>query len=332
MLIYAGKVSEETKVGEARRAAKRAAESLGFNTELSERAALVATELGTNLYKHTNGAGGDLLIQITALGAASYLDFWALDQGPGIANVGLAMRDGFSTSGTYGSGLGGLQRQGVEFDLFSAPGRGTAVFARVGEASSNPGGEWCVGSLEVPVKNETVCGDGWSLKSAPGALVLLVADGLGHGPAAHEAAEEAKRVFRESAGTAPTELLSAIHRALHKTRGAAVAVASWDHARACIEYAGIGNIAGSVHVPEKTTQMVSLNGIAGHEARRVHAFDYDVPAGALVVMHSDGINTRWNLRDYPGLMLKHPALIAGVLYRDACRGRDDATVLVVRKR
>ena len=47
-------------------------------------------------------------------------------------------------------------------------------------------------------------------------------------------------------------------------------------------------------------------------------------------MHSDGLGTRWDLAKYPGLAARHTALIAGVLYRDFQRGRDDATVVVLR--
>jgi hypothetical protein len=49
-------------------------------------------------------------------------------------------------------------------------------------------------------------------------------------------------------------------------------------------------------------------------------------------MHSDGLNTRWDLALYPGIWSKHPALIAGLLYRDFSRERDDVTVLVAKSR
>jgi hypothetical protein len=54
-------------------------------------------------------------------------------------------------------------------------------------------------------------------------------------------------------------------------------------------------------------------------------------AGFLLVMHSDGLATHWNLDQYPGLVGRRPSLIAGVLYRDFARGRDDVTVVVAKK-
>jgi hypothetical protein len=76
--------------------------------------------------------------------------------------------------------------------------------------------------------------------------------------------------------------------------------------------------------------LVSHNGTIGVEVRRLQQFDYESPAEALLVMHSDGLQSRWSLEAYPGIMHRHPALIAGVLYRDYSRQRDDLTVCVVR--
>ncbi len=78
--------------------------------------------------------------------------------------------------------------------------------------------------------------------------------------------------------------------------------------------------------------MVALSGTAGHEVGAIRGFDYDWPGdGTLLIMHSDGIATHWDLATYPGLAVHHPALVAGVLYRDFSRGRDDATIVVARR-
>ena len=76
--------------------------------------------------------------------------------------------------------------------------------------------------------------------------------------------------------------------------------------------------------------MVSHNGILGHQVRKFQVFSYRFPRGALCIAHSDGIGPRWDLNHYPGLSARHPSLVAGVLFRDHRRGRDDATVVVVR--
>ncbi len=49
-------------------------------------------------------------------------------------------------------------------------------------------------------------------------------------------------------------------------------------------------------------------------------------------MHSDGLSSQWDLGAYPELRTRHPSIVAGILYRDCCRKRDDVTVIVIRER
>jgi hypothetical protein len=65
--------------------------------------------------------------------------------------------------------------------------------------------------------------------------------------------------------------------------------------------------------------------------RKVQEFEYAWPPGALLVLHSDGLATQWRVDDRPGLAARDAALVAGVLYRDWTRGRDDVTVVVTRR-
>jgi hypothetical protein len=82
--------------------------------------------------------------------------------------------------------------------------------------------------------------------------------------------------------------------------------------------------------PAGSRGLFTHNGTVGAQVRKVQEFEYAWPDGGLLVMHSDGLQTRWSMDPYPGLMARHPAVVAGVLYRDFQRGRDDATVLVLR--
>jgi hypothetical protein len=119
-----------------------------------------------------------------------------------------------------------------------------------------------------------------------------------------------------------------MHRALSGTRGATLAVARIG-AGAGVRYTGVGNIAGVLAGGERSRGLASQNGTVGVQMRKVMTFDYEWPAGGLLVMHSDGISSRWLLDTYPGLARRHPAIVAGVLWRDFSRGRDDATIVVV---
>jgi hypothetical protein len=175
---------------------------------------------------------------------------------------------------------------------------------------------------------EEACGDGWSARPHPDGMTLIVVDGLGHGPLAAEAARAALSVFDACHDRALTEILDRIHGALRSTRGAAVSVARLDLTRSYVQFAGIGNVAGTLVAGPVVRKMVLHNGTAGHTVRRIQEFTYEFTGRPLVLLCSDGLGTNWSLDRYPGLAMCHPSLIAGVLYRDFTRARDDVTVLV----
>jgi anti-sigma regulatory factor (Ser/Thr protein kinase) len=309
-------VSESSAVGGARRRASDLAQSLGFDAEGVGRVALVVTEAASNLVKHAGG--GELLLH--PCGAEGQLDLLALDRGRGIEDVARATRDGFSTGGTPGTGLGAIRRNSTVMDLYTRPGGGTGLFARLCVKAPRPRAME-VGAVSIRYPGEQVCGDGFATAEDAERWQVLVVDGLGHGLGA---------VFRATPMLGLPELLSRMHRALAPTRGAAVGVAEIDRGRELLRFAGIGNVAGSIVSGGQSRSTVSLYGTMGHDARRFQEFTYPWPRGSLFVLHSDGLSARWNLEDYPGLGARHPGLIAGILYRDFGRARDDATVVVLR--
>ena len=78
--------------------------------------------------------------------------------------------------------------------------------------------------------------------------------------------------------------------------------------------------------------MASHNGTVGHQLQRIQEFTLPWNSDSILVMHSDGLKSDWDLKRYPGIWSKHPALIAGMFYRDFSRERDDVTVLVAKNR
>lgn len=323
-------VSDVTQVGEARRALVALGARLGFDEVLSGKLAIVVTEAAGNLVKHAHG--GELVVRELGPGRRG-LEVIALDRGPGIADVARALQDGYSTSGTPGGGLGAIRRLTDEFDLYSSPGRGTAVFSRVVADDRAPGPipRLQAGAICLPMAREEVSGDAWDVRHTPEGARLLVVDGLGHGPDAHRAARRVMAAAFEERG-GPGAVVGACHDALRSTRGAALAVAEVHAARSRVRYAGVGNVTGSILGAARRQNMVSVNGTAGQGTLRVREFEYSWDPASVLVMASDGLGTRWSLDDYPGLASRHPALVAAVLYRDHGRGRDDVTVLAVRER
>jgi serine phosphatase RsbU (regulator of sigma subunit) len=160
--------------------------------------------------------------------------------------------------------------------------------------------------------------------------MVLIVDGLGHGFGAAEAAQEAVATFKQRMSLSPGEILSYINDALRKTRGAVAAIAEIRPSENRLVYAGVGNISGVVLTGETSRSLVSHNGTLGISTPKIQEFSSAWPADAVLVLHSDGIHTKWDLFQYPGLLARHPAVIAGALLRDFRRQRDDASVVVVK--
>jgi anti-sigma regulatory factor (Ser/Thr protein kinase) len=326
-------VEENSITAEARRTAREMALDLGMDAGGAEGVAIVATEACTNLLKHAGG--GQVLLQTSTEGfeAVPSLEMLAVDQGPGMTNLDNCLRDGFSTASSPGQGLGAIQRMSKQSDIYTLPGKGTVVLARWWALPNGwkPASGFRLGGVNVSMPGEEVCGDSWGFSRNGRDLMILVADGLGHGLEARLASAEAVRQLYENPETPPKALLTRIHQALRSTRGAAVAIAHIDSMRGKLTFAGVGNISARIYAGSEGRQnLVSLNGTAGQNCDRIMDFSYAWPEDGLLVLHSDGLSTSTGLESYPGLAARDPALIAGVLYRDFCRGRDDATVVIAK--
>lgn len=358
-------IGDTSGVAYARRGAAEAARTAALNETDAGRVAIVLTEAATNILKHAGH--GELLVRALDGG----VEIIALDRGPGMADVRAALADGHSTAGTPGTGLGAIRRQSNQLSIYSQPGAGTVLRALVqkGGAHFNPprapapgAGGPEIGAVCVPYPGEEVSGDGWQAEADESGISLAVADGLGHGAEAHAAAVAALDVLRRRSGLMPAALMELTHAALRATRGAALALVRLDLRRNGLTFCGTGNIsavafgmgkpntamsaasAASVAStsrlaepapiqPERDSyQIVSRNGIVGHTMRGTQEFELTWSADALLILHSDGIGTRWDLSAWPGLATQPAVVIAAVLYRDFARRRDDATVVVVRGR
>jgi anti-sigma regulatory factor (Ser/Thr protein kinase) len=320
-------VKDESQVAEARRETTIIARQQGFDEVDSGRVALVVTELATNLVTHASG--GEILVGIDEEGDRGGVQIVALDKGRGMANVQACLADGYSSAGTAGNGLGAITRLSTVVEIASWLGVGTAVLAVI-----EPGGvrgeratSRSFGAVSVSKLGEDVCGDAWAIDHSGASTTLFVADGLGHGPAAAEAAVEAVRLFRRFHGHQVPALLDYIHGGLRSTRGAAISMARFDPHSKQIAFGGIGNVAGVLSSRNELRRMAAMPGTAGYSVRKIQSFQYPFADG-LVILCSDGISTSWTLDRYPNLEAAHPTLIAAVIYRDFGRRRDDATVLV----
>jgi anti-sigma regulatory factor (Ser/Thr protein kinase) len=325
-------ITHASDVAAARRAGQKLADALGFDDVKAGRLAIIITEAATNILKHA-GEGTVTIMRTQSGVAMAGVDVVAVDNGPGIGDLEFSLRDGVSTAGTAGTGLGALRRQADEFDVWTRHGRGAAFFMRVWQGATPP--EPCgmeVGALCTPLAGEEACGDGWAVSCNADGATLLGVDGLGHGPEAAKAAAGAIQALEKRPAAAPADVLQTAHELLRLTRGAALSAARVDYGSGDLRFAGIGNVGGLVYDGMARRALVSHNGIVGHNMRKVQEFTAPFPPGALCVLYSDGIQSQWDLGDYPGLHVRAPALVAAVLMRDFIRRRDDAMVLVARRR
>jgi hypothetical protein len=246
----------------------------------------------------------------------------------------VSFEDGRSTAGTSGIGLGAARRMSDEFDIYSGVPHGTVVLARIRSktAAARRPFQFSVSGVSVAKAGESECGDAWTLSLGREGFWAFVADGLGHGHFAAQAASAAvtaAALDKSRGGCART--LEAVHNGIRHTRGAAGAMVEVTLERRLMIFAGVGNIGASILNNGAVRHAVSHNGTLGHQARVFREYSYPWPEQSLLVMHSDGLGSHWSLANYPGLAMRHTAVIAGVLYRDFNRGRDDVTVLVARE-
>lgn len=325
-------VNDDSQVHGAAASASAAAMAAGLNSSEHATCELLATELATNLVRHA--IDGRLLVSVTGRHAVQIV---AVDRGPGIADVDESMKDGFTTASSLGVGLGACRRGASQFDLYSRYGQGTVVMTRVGPAAAKSPGAVEVGGIITSHPGESTAGDGYGLAWEDDRLAIGVVDGLGHGAEAAKARQAALQVLEARAALDSAALLREIDVGLRATRGAAAAVVQIDGWSRQLTFAGMGNVSAHLFRPGADQTLMSRPGIlgvgqgVGGTPPRLHRFiSADWIAPAMLVLHTDGITSRWNLSDYPGADRHHPAILAALIWRDALRGNDDATVVVVR--
>ncbi|MBB6415697.1 ATP-binding SpoIIE family protein phosphatase [Streptomyces sp. AK010] len=336
-------VDDSTRVRDVRVAAEEASACAGLPSSRTATAALVATELATNLLRHADG--GRVLINLVERGhddgRRAAVQLVSIDHGPGIPDVAAAMRDGYTTTvaASLGAGLGTCRRIANDFDLHSAPGRGTVVMARIGhepavrnQGPPPPGPR--AGGVNVPLGRAEHSGDAWGRVRGGDRLTLLLADGLGHGAKAGEASGLAVKELRGLAELPPAEILRSLGRALRPTRGAAVAVAQLDTNAGRLSFAGIGNVGARLRTDGTWKALLSHPGIVGAQApASVPVQRLPWHADSLLVLHSDGLPSRWTPPDDGVLPGCDPAVAAAVVLRDAGSAarpvRDDTCVAVL---
>jgi hypothetical protein len=228
-----------------------------------------------------------------------------------------------------------IMRSATLFDVHSVPGQGTAMVARVAHATGQrapaPVSGFEVCGRSRPKLGQIECGDAWGAIDLGNHQLVCIIDGLGHGPLAALAAKRAMAVFGSArAGEPPGDILLRAHEDLKQTRGAVMAVLAIDRAAATATFSGLGNVEAAIYRGSEARHLLSVEGTVGYRVRAVRNHTVPWESGAVAILHTDGVSARWSMQKYPGLLARHPSLIASVLFRDHARDTDDATIVVAK--
>ena len=309
---------------------KKAAEA-GFSAKKLSELDIIVAEMTSNLLKHAEK--GELLMCVTGEKGREYLELICLDSGPGMPDPARMMLDGVSTTSTSGNGLGSIKRLSDYFEIYSLPGWGTILLCRIYKNSDVPlkKQQLIVRSLIVAKPGQIVSGDGGIYTQTPEFFKLLVADGLGHGEEAHNAIIEARQAFMLCYDNDPVEIIRFIHQMIKKTRGAVGTVVVYDFKRKIWKIAGVGNISTGMSHYQGVRNLMSYNGIIGHNipntmtSQEISSDDFPQ-----VTLCSDGLKTRWDITRYPGIGKYDLSFLAAALYKDYGRRTDDMSVVVCK--
>jgi len=338
-------VRQNSDIGQVARRARQLAEELGFSEVAQEEIKITANELASNLVVHGAVEGNIFLYPIHRCGETG-IALVSTDQGPGIKSVSLAMADHRSTAGSMGCGLGAVKRLMDEFDIVSTPAE--EAQHKTGYVGYKGGTivascKWCREDSNVLLQKNSlqwgaVCrplpgykenGDAYYIKETETQLFAVVIDALGHGPEAEHANQVALAFIKENETMPFDDLFHNLHEVLRPTRGIALTAISLDKTKRSFIHSAVGNVESRLF-PNQTNTPVTRSGVVGHGAMpHLRVRSYPWPTNGMLIIHTDGVSSRWGHLPETEIVKHHPLLMSHFLLHNYERVRDDATVLVI---
>jgi anti-sigma regulatory factor (Ser/Thr protein kinase) len=320
-------IDDEASVALARVRLRDLGAQIGATAEVVERAAVIASELGHNQLRHARL--GELMVRGLRRGPTVGVEIVATDAGEGFGDPVESFRGAMRFDGTgLGVGLAGVRRLSTEVDVASRQREGVRIVARVlpPGAPSHP-------SLAIvgrPHPAEPRSGDDFAVVRDDERVVIILADGLGHGPDARAAAELACRCCARHAALSPSEALQACDAPLRDTRGSAVGVASLDLRSDEVTVAIAGNVRFGLYGPDSAHRFPYTPRVLGRsQSGRIQSTTLP-RAGRTLIGFTDGLPERADpTLDRAGLA-GWPLPLATRLLSRFGSDRDDATVIALR--
>ena len=328
------RIEERSFVSYIKREIHMEATRAGFSEKKIAQIDLIVSEMTSNLVKHAGG--GEVLYRcIESEKGNQVFEILCIDNGPGMEDPRRMRKDGTSTTGTLGHGLGAIERLSTFSQVYSVPRWGTIVYSKVKmkekELAPDRTPDVDIRALCVNKPREVVCGDGYRIKRTVADVRIFFGDGLGHGQAAKAAVDAAGDFFMSTHENDPVEILRKMHEKVRRTRGLVGTVAIMNRANAEWNICGIGNITVRLYNGLQFKNYVSFNGTIGlNIPTSLKNSTFPLEKNQHLIMYSDGIRSRWNLSQYPSIFKYDNTILAAALYRDNFRGVDDASILVAK--
>ncbi|WP_270566383.1 ATP-binding SpoIIE family protein phosphatase [Clostridium beijerinckii] len=340
-------ISNEWDIGQVRRYIAEKGKEIGFSSIEIGEISIVVNELCSNLIKH-HSVEGKLIFKRLEMNERVGIEITAEDNGPGILNVDEVIKDGISTKGTMGGGLGATKRLMDSFELYSRTNTNIGKYIGYEKFPQNHGigtiiitQKWLKSSLDIGKKEVNISvmsrpylgckvnGDVYYIKESNNKVIFALIDGLGHGIEANKAAIRAKELLEENNHKSLRELLYSIDNGMKNTRGAVIGVCIIDKDTRSFQYGSIGNVQLRYILNNKTQKFIATNGTLGVSLKtKVNVQESIYENGGIIVMNTDGISNKWEYDDYLGISANNPAALSNIIFRDFARDNDDATVLV----
>lgn len=318
----------------AMRAAREMAVQLEFDEKSTEEIAIATSELGSNLARYA--IEGILLITPLNNEDPQGIQLESHDRGPGIADVTAAFTDGYSTAGSLGYGMGTINRLMDDLEIHSNAGSGTHIRARRWKRSGTVLYEFCPLDFAVMTRAHPgmgVNGDAFIIRRWHNEALIGVIDGLGHGQAAHEAAEAARSYVENHYNQTLVSIFGGTDLACRATRGVVMSLIHFGFADRMLSFAGIGNAEVKAHGMDGTAStFLTRRGIVGTSAPEATVFRHHWGPGFLLALFSDGLRTHWSWEDFPGILLDPAPIAAKRLFEGLARENDDATLIIARSK
>lgn len=318
------RVEADYDIGRARRAVVNFSQELGMSARNLSDIAIIATELATNLVRHANRGG-----VIHYSGSPDQgLTLETSDDGPGITNVENSMKDGVSSKGSLGGGLGAVQRLADHFSLETGE-QGTKIV--VGKyLDSQMKQSLSVGVYSRPYPGFIRNGDGFFIHQKPTRNVIGLFDGVGHGELAYQAANILLHSLKDHYKLSLEQMVQHSHQRLRGSRGTVLFLAVITKSE--LKYIGIGNIEAFLGMDGvQPKRLMSYRGVLGANFPEMKVMTLPWKPGSWLLTYTDGIVERWKSLEPFFIQGGDPGMVCRQIVQNYGRNNDDASVLIARE-